>query len=192
MKHRIVVAVTGASGSIYARQLLQKLDAASAQLEEVAVVMTENAKTVWETELQDQGYKDLPFKFYSQQDFMAPFASGSGRFNTMIICPCSMGTLGRIATGISNDLITRAADVVLKERRKLICVVRETPYHLIHIKNMEAVTAAGGIICPATPSFYSLPKNLEEMAATVVDRLIDLAGIEQKTYRWGSENNQED
>ena len=128
-----------------------------------------------------------------QQDFHAPFASGSGRFNTMIICPCSMGTLGRIATGISNDLITRAADVVLKERRKLICVVRETPYNLIHIKNMEAVTLAGGIICPATPSFYSIPANLEEMAATVVDRIIDLAGITQQTYRWGSNsNNKED
>lgn len=189
MKHRIVVAVTGASGSIYARQLLQKLQAAHEQLDQVAVVMTENAKTVWETELRDEDYKQLPFRFYTQQDFHAPFASGSGRFNTMIICPCSMGTLGRIATGISNDLITRAADVVLKERRKLICVVRETPYNLIHIKNMEAVTMAGGIICPATPSFYSVPANLEEMAATVVDRIIDLAGIEQQTYRWGSDSN---
>jgi len=189
MKHRIVVAVTGASGSIYARQLLQKLQAAQEQLDQVAVVMTENAKTVWETELRDEGYKQLPFRFYTQQDFHAPFASGSGRFNTMIICPCSMGTLGRIATGISNDLITRAADVVLKERRKLICVVRETPYNLIHIKNMEAVTLAGGIICPATPSFYSLPTNMEEVAATVVDRIIDLAGITQQTYRWGSDSN---
>ncbi len=189
MKHRIVVAVTGASGSIYARQLLQKLQAAHEQLDQVAVVMTENAKTVWETELRDEGYKQLPFRFYTQQDFHAPFASGSGRFNTMIICPCSMGTLGRIATGISNDLITRAADVVLKERRKLICVVRETPYNLIHIKNMEAVTLAGGIICPATPSFYSLPTNMEEVAATVVDRIIDLAGITQQTYRWGSDSN---
>ncbi|MEC5142841.1 UbiX family flavin prenyltransferase [Chitinophaga sp. 212800010-3] len=191
MKHRIVVAVTGASGSIYARQLLQKLEAAQDQLDTVAVVMTENAKTVWETELKDEGYKQIPFRFYTQQDFHAPFASGSGRFNTMIICPCSMGTLGRIATGISNDLITRAADVVLKERRKLICVVRETPYNLIHIKNMEAVTLAGGIICPATPSFYSLPANMEEVAATVVDRIIDLAGIEQRTFRWGSDNTKE-
>ncbi|HEY9257501.1 UbiX family flavin prenyltransferase [Chitinophaga sp.] len=189
MKHRIVVAVTGASGSIYARQLLQKLQTAHAQLDQVAVVMTENAKTVWETELRDEDYKQLPFRLYTQQDFHAPFASGSGRFNTMIICPCSMGTLGRIATGISNDLITRAADVVLKERRKLICVVRETPYNLIHIKNMEAVTMAGGIICPATPSFYSVPTTLEEMAATVVDRIIDLAGIEQQTYRWGGDSN---
>ena len=116
---------------------------------------------------------------------MAPFASGSGQYNTMIIVPCSMGTLARIATGISNDLISRAADVVLKERRKLICVVRDTPYNLVHIRNMETVTLAGGIICPATPSFYSKPTSIEEVAATVVDRIIDLAGLKISTYRWG-------
>ena len=186
MKHRIVVAVTGASGSIYARQLLQKLQAAAEQIDTVAVVMTENAKTVWETELGNQDYAQLPFRFYTQQDFHAPFASGSGQFKTMIICPCSMGTLGRIATGVSNDLITRAADVVLKERRKLICVVRETPYNLVHLRNMVTVTEAGGIICPATPSFYSQPATLEAVAATVTDRVLDLAGIELDTYRWGS------
>lgn len=185
MKHRIVVAVTGASGSVYARQLLQKLHLAGDQTEAVAVVMTENAKTVWQTELNNEDYTSLPFKFYTQQDFHAPFASGSGRFNTMIICPCSVGTLGRIATGMSNDLITRAADVVLKERRKLICVVRETPYNLVHIRNMATVTEAGGIICPATPSFYSQPATIEAVVATVVDRILDLAGIEQDTYRWG-------
>jgi len=97
-----------------------------------------------------------------------------------------MGTLGRIAQGMSNDLVTRAADVVLKERRKLILAVRETPYNLIHIKNMETVTLAGGIICPCTPSFYSRPQTVEEVAATVTDRLIDLIGLEQETYRWGS------
>jgi 4-hydroxy-3-polyprenylbenzoate decarboxylase len=96
-----------------------------------------------------------------------------------------MGTLGRIASGISNDLITRAADVILKERRKLICVVRDTPYNLIHIRNMESVTLAGGIICPATPSFYSKPKTIEDVAATVVDRVIDLCGFNINTFRWG-------
>jgi len=147
--------------------------------------MTENAKEVWKTELDNENYKDLPVKFYSQQDFNAPFASGSGQFNTMIIIPCSMGTLGRIASGVSNDLITRAADVVLKERRKLILVARDMPYNLIHIRNMETITLAGGIICPATPSFYSRPKTIEEVAATVVDRVLDLAGIDIKTFRWG-------
>lgn len=182
---RIVVAITGASGAIYAQLLLKKLVSIPDQWNDLAVVMTENARQVWETELNNDSYKNLPVKYYSQQDFIAPFASGSGRYDTMIIVPCSMGTLGRIATGVSNDLITRAADVILKEKRKLICVVRDTPYNLIHIRNMETVTLAGGIICPATPSFYSRPTTIEEVAATVVDRVIDLAGLDIQTFRWG-------
>ena len=184
--HKIVVAVTGASGSLYARLLLNKLIALKSQWEALSVVMTENAKEVWRTELDNESYQDYSIPFFSQKDFSAPFASGSGKYNTMIIIPCSMGTLGRIATGISSDLITRAADVVLKERRKLICVVRDTPYNLIHIRNMETVTLAGGIICPATPSFYSRPTTLDEVAATVVDRVLDLAGLDISTFRWGS------
>ena len=183
--NKVVVAVTGASGSIYARLLLGKILAMKDQCDELAIVMTENAKQVWEIEMGNDDYKKLPVKNYSTTDFAAPFASGSGKFNTMIIVPCSMGTLGRIAAGVSNDLITRAADVVLKERRKLICVLRDTPYSLIHIRNMETVTLAGGIICPATPSFYSLPKTIDEAAATVVDRVLDLAGFDIKTFRWG-------
>ncbi len=183
--NKILIAITGASGSIYAENLLRKLSALNDQWSEVAVVMTENAKIVWQTELGNSVWKDLPYKFYSTNDFSAPFASGSGQYNTMIIAPCSMGTLGRIAGGISNDLITRAADVVLKERRKLICVVRETPYNLVHIRNMETVTLAGGIICPATPSFYSKPVTPDEIAGTVVDRILDLAGFDIKTFRWG-------
>jgi flavin prenyltransferase len=186
--HKIVVAITGASGSIYARQLLDKLAKLPQQWEAVSVIMTENAKEVWRTELANESYKDYSFPFFSQQDFRAPFASGSGKYNTMIIVPCSMGTLGRIAGGISSDLITRAADVILKERRKLICVVRDTPYNLVHIRNMETVTLAGGIICPATPSFYSRPATIEEVAATVVDRILDLAGLDISTFRWGSDS----
>ena len=183
--HKIVVAITGASGSIYAKLLLDKLSAIKEQWAELGVVMTENAKLVWKTELDNQDFDTYDVRYFSQQDFFAPFASGSGNYDTMIIVPCSMGTLGRIATGVSNDLITRAADVILKERRKLICVVRDTPYNLIHIRNMEVVTLAGGIICPATPSFYSKPKTIEEAAATVVDRVIDLAGLKINTFRWG-------
>ena len=156
------------------------------QWNELAIVFSDNAKTVWKTELGNEDYGQLPYPIFEKSDFNAPFASGSGRFDTMIIIPCSVGTLGRIAQGISNDLITRAADVILKERRKLICVLRETPYNLIHIKNMEIITLAGGIICPATPSFYSNPKTIEEAASTVVDRVIDLAGLNIKTYRWGN------
>src|SRR5215475_366910 len=183
---KIVVSITGASGSIYAKLLLEKMTDIKEQWSDVAVTMTENAREVWRTELENESYKQLPFRIFTTTDFSAPFASGSGQYDTMIIIPCSMGTLGRIASGISNDLITRAADVVLKEKRKLICVVRESPYSLIHIRNMETVTLAGGIICPATPSFYSLPKTIEEVAATVVDRVLDLAGLDISTFRWGS------
>jgi 4-hydroxy-3-polyprenylbenzoate decarboxylase len=182
---KIAVAITGASGSIYAKLLLEKLISQKDQWNELAVVMTENAKEVWKTELENELYDSYPVKYFTQKDFSAPFASGSGQYDTLIIIPCSMGTLGRIATGISSDLITRAADVILKERRKLVCVVRDTPYNLIHIRNMETVTLAGGIICPATPSFYSKPTTIEAVAATVVDRVLDLAGFDIKTFRWG-------
>jgi flavin prenyltransferase len=183
--NKVVVAITGASGSIYARLLLDKLTGLKNQWAELAVILTENAKLVWKTELDNENFHQYPVNYYSQQDFRAPFASGSGQYNTMIIIPCSMGTLGRIATGISNDLITRSADVILKERRKLICVARDTPYNLVHIRNMETITLAGGIICPATPSFYSKPATIEAVAATVVDRVLDLAGFDITTYRWG-------
>jgi flavin prenyltransferase len=185
MNRKIVIAVTGASGSIYADLLLKKLQQIGDQLTELSLVMTTNAREVWKIELDNENYSGYKLQHYSQQDFNAPFASGSGQYDTMIIIPCSMGTLGRIASGISNDLISRAADVILKERRKLICVVRDTPYNLIHIRNMETITLAGGIICPATPSFYSKPKTIEEVAATVVDRVIDLAELKNESYRWG-------
>ena len=183
-KKKIIVAITGASGSIYAKVLFDNLLKLNDQIEKVGVVMSDNAKEVWRFELGNSAYDQYPFDFYQKMDFNAPFASGSAKFDTMVIVPCSMGTLGRIAHGISNDLISRAADVILKERRKLIAVVRDTPFSLIHINNMKTVTEAGGIICPANPSFYSIPKSLEDVAQTVVSRVIDLAGLEQDTYRW--------
>jgi 4-hydroxy-3-polyprenylbenzoate decarboxylase len=184
MKKKIVVAITGASGAIYAKLLLEKLQQLQTQVAEVALVMSDNAKQVWEFELDNKDYDKIPFKFYDKHDFMAPFASGSARFDTMIIIPCSMGTLGRIAAGTSDDLICRAADVILKERRKLILVARDMPLNLIHLRNMQTVTEAGGIICPAAPSFYSKPKTIEDVALTVVNRVIDLAGLEHESYRW--------
>lgn len=184
--HKIAVAITGASGAVYAKVLLDKLVALKDQFEEAGIVMSNNAKEIWKTELGNEDYNNYPFRYFDKYDFSAPFASGSAKYNVMIVAPCSMGTLGRIAHGVSDDLVTRAADVVLKERRKLILMVRDTPYSLIHIRNMELVTLAGGIICPATPSFYSLPKTIEEVAATVVDRALDLAGIDVRTFRWGA------
>ncbi len=182
---KIAVAITGASGSIYAKLLLQKLTGLKEQLTELSLVMTDNAKTVWKTELDDETYNSFDVRYFSTNDFFAPFASGSAKYDALIVVPCSMGTLGRIASGISNDLITRAADVMLKERKKLILVIRDTPYNLVHIRNMETVTLAGGIICPASPSFYSKPDTLEKAAATVVDRALDLAGLELQSFRWG-------
>lgn len=183
-KKKIIVAITGASGSIYAKVLFDNLLKLTDQIERVGVVMSDNAKEVWRFELGNSAYDEYPFDFYQKMDFNAPFASGSAKFDTMVIVPCSMGTLGRIAHGISNDLISRAADVILKEHRKLIAVVRDTPFSLIHINNMKTVTEAGGIICPASPSFYSIPKTLEDVAQTVVSRVIDLIGLEQDAYRW--------
>ena len=186
-KQRVVVAVGGSSGSIYAKVLFDRLQEMHTQWDRVGVVMSDNARYNWELELGDQSYQDYPFDFYQKNDFMAPFASGSARYSSMLVCPCSMGLLARMAQGISNDLVTRAADVMLKERRKLIVVPRDTPYSLLHLRNMTLLTEAGAIICPATPSFYSKPTTFEELALTVVDRVLDLAGFEPDTYRWGSE-----
>jgi flavin prenyltransferase len=183
--NKLVVAITGASGSIYAKLLLDKLSHLQNSFSEISIVMSDNAKSVWEHELGNRDFENYSFKTFGKMNFNAPFASGSAKYSTMIICPCSMGTLARIATGVSNDLITRAADVILKERRKLILVTRDTPLSLIHINNMKTVTEAGGIICPATPSFYSNPKTIEDVAATVVDRVIDLSGIDNESFRWG-------
>lgn len=182
---KIVLAIGGSSGSIYAQRLMTKLAKIGSELT-VGVLMSDNAIINWEIEIGPFDKKDWPFTFYSKNDFNAPFASGSARYDTMIVCPCSMGLLGRISAGLSDDLTTRAADVILKERRKLIIVPRETPYNLIHLKNMLSLTEAGVIICPATPSFYSRPQTVEEIADTVVDRVMDLAGLHiDQTYRWG-------
>ena len=186
-KHKIVVGVAGSRGSIYAKVLFDRLLQLQDQWEKVGVVMSTNAKFNWKLELGNEDYQNYPFDFYEKRDFMAPFASGSARYGSMIVCPCSMGMLARIATGISDDLMTRAADVILKERRKLILVPRDTPFSLIHINNMKTVTEAGGIICPASPSFYSKPIDFEALAATVIDRVLDLAGLDVTTFRWGED-----
>jgi 4-hydroxy-3-polyprenylbenzoate decarboxylase len=182
---KLIVGVTGASGAIYAKVLFDGLLNVSKQIEEVAILFSDTAKGVWQYELDNSDFAKLPFTFYQKDDFYSPVASGSAGYDAMIICPCSMGTLGRIAAGVSNDLMTRAADVMLKERRKLILVARETPLSLIHINNMKTVTEAGGIICPATPSFYSRPETMEQLAATVTNRALSLAGIEISGFRWG-------
>lgn len=187
MKKKLVIGIGGSSGSIYAKVLMDRLQQMTDQWAAIGVVMSDNAKFNWEYELGNRSFDQYPFDFYEKKDFMAPFASGSARYETMVVCPCSMGLMGRIAHGISDDLVTRAADVILKERRRLILVPRDTPYSLLHINNMKSLTEMGAIICPASPSFYSRPKNFEDLAATVVDRVLDLAGFDLDTYRWGEE-----
>lgn len=182
--NKIVLAITGASGSIYAQKLLEKLNILKEPPVEVAVIISDTAKEIWEYETGGKFLLQPPAKIYENNDLFAPFASGSSTYGTMIICPASMGTMGRIANGISEDLISRAADVMLKERRKLILVPRETPYSLIHIRNMEILTRAGAIICPATPSFYCKPITIDDLVMTVVDRIISLAGYESDSYHW--------
>jgi flavin prenyltransferase len=182
---KIAVGISGASGSIYAKVLLD--DLAKYTNVEVAVVMSKNAKDVWQWEMGNKDFENYKFKFYEPNDFMAPFASGSSTYEALVICPCSMGTLGRIGAGISDSLVTRAADVMLKERRKLICVVRDAPINLIHINNMKIVTQAGGIICPASPSFYSQPTSFEALARTVTDRILSLLDLQHDGYKWGED-----
>jgi len=186
-KMNIIIAVTGASGSIYAKLLLEELCRfrSSGQVEELGVVFSEKAKEVWTHEI-GTFPDEFPYSVFDNNDFNAPFASGSSLFDVMMVCPCSTGTMGRIANGLSDSLITRAADVMLKERRRLILAVRETPIHLIHINNMQTLTQAGAIIAPASPSFYSHPQTVEEIAMTVIDRLLQLAGLKKETYRWGN------
>jgi 4-hydroxy-3-polyprenylbenzoate decarboxylase len=182
--NKIILAITGASGSIYALKLLERLSTLKAPPSEIAVIFSDTAKEIWEYET---GQKFLPgplAKVFENDNFYAPFASGSSTYGTMIICPASMGTMGRIANGVSDDLISRAADVMLKERRRLIFVPRETPYNLIHIRNMETLTLAGAVICPANPSFYSKPQTIDDLVITVVDRIISLAGYESDSYHW--------
>ena len=184
MPRKIVVAVTGASGSIYAKHLLNKLASLKKEIVEVSLIFSESGKKVWEYEV---GKIEIPsnVQLYSNDNYFASVASGSAGYESMVIIPCTMGTLGRIASGTSEDLISRAADVMLKERRKLVLVTREAPLNLIHIENMKMVTLAGGMIYPASPSFYSTPNSKEELELTLVNRVLDILGFESDMFRWG-------
>lgn len=178
---KLVIAITGASGSIYAQRLLDNLDA---KKHDIHLVMSDYARQVASEELDGKLRIDKRVTQYSGNKSMhVPFVSGSAKFDAMVIIPCSMGTLGRIAHGTSEDTITRAADVFLKERRKLILVPREAPYNLVHLRNMVAVTEAGAIVIAASPSFYSRPKTITQAVDTIVARVLDHLGIEHKLVR---------
>lgn len=185
--YKLVLGIGGSSGAIYARLLLDRLSGIRDQFERLDIVMSRNAGINWDLEMPGKTVASYGHRIYDPMDFNAPFASGSSRYDAMMICPCSMGVLARVAHGFSDDLMTRAADVMLKERRRLILVPRETPLSLIHIDNMRRVSEAGAIVCPAIPSFYSGADSLEKACLTVVDRVLDLAGLDVNSYRWGSE-----
>lgn len=181
---KLVVAVGGASGSVYARRLLDVLAAEPAIELEVGLCVSQSGLEVWRHEL--GGEPSYRFTRWGLRDFRAPFASGSAGWHAMIVIPCSTGGLARIAHGISDDLIGRAADVMLKERRKLVLVVRETPLSLVHLENMVAVTRAGAVVLPAAPSFYSQPSTVEALIDTVVGRVLDQVGLPNRLMpRWG-------
>jgi len=178
---KLVIASSGASGAIYLQRMLDRTDAKS---HEVHLVLSEHAKQVIAEELGALRLPDGVIQ-HDNRTMHAPFVSGSARFDAMVIVPCSMGTVGRIASGLSDSTILRAADVFLKERRKLILVPRETPWSLVHARNVVAVTEAGAVVMPAAPSFYSHPKTVEEIADTVVFRILDHLGLPvPQAFRW--------
>jgi len=182
---KLVVAVGGASGAPYARRLLDVLSAMEREVVQPHLVFSTAAKQVWATEV-GTPIRELPFPQWDGRDFNAPFASGSAGFAAMVVIPCSMGGLARIAHGLSEDLIGRAADVMLKERRKLILVARDTPLSLIHLENMAQVTRAGAMVMPAAPSFYGRPSTIEDLLDTVVGRVLDHLGLPRRLGpRWG-------
>jgi 4-hydroxy-3-polyprenylbenzoate decarboxylase len=185
---KIVVAVTGATGAPYAKRLLDFLVEHSAVLAlEPHVVFTRFGRLVWADEV-GADPKDYPFPSWQPTDMMAPFSSGSAGFDAMVVVPCSAGTLARIATGVSTDLVSRAGDVMLKERRKLVLVLRESPYSLVHLRNMTALVEAGATIMPAAPSFYSAPHTLEGLLDTVTARILDQLGVPNDLMRrWTGE-----
>ena len=182
---KYVVGITGASGAIYAQRLLQRMNPSE---HEVHVVLSSYANAVIQEEL--PGGLKLPegMHLHGNRSMHVPFASGSAMFDAMVIVPCSMGTMGRIAHGYSNDLLLRTADVMLKERRKLILVPRETPLNLVHVRNMELLLLAGALLLPANPSFYSGASTIEDLADTVVGRVLDHLGLPHSiTPRWQEE-----
>lgn len=180
---KIVVAITAASGAIYARQLLETL-VKSEQVEHIALIYSSNARAVVAHEGEQMPCSEKIEEYDNCNLFASP-ASGSARWDAMVVVPSSVGTIGRVASGVSQTLIERATDVMLKERRRLIFVVRETPYSLIHLRNMTTLTEAGAVILPATPSFYSLPQNIEAVCQTVTERITAILGLNCEQYEWG-------
>ena len=191
MKRKIVIGITGASGAPYAKRLLDYLDERTRTREdlEVAVCLSSTAPEVWALECGGDIREAIGGRFpiWGMRDYKAPFASGSAGWAAMAIVPCSMGTVARIAHGISDTLLTRAADVMIKERRTLIVVPRETPLSVVHLENLLTLARAGALVMPAMPSFYGKPETTEQLLDTVLARVVDHLGLDhQLSHRWGS------
>ena len=184
-KKRIIVAITGASGSLYARLLVEKLlmyDQA-----EVSVIVTDNGMAVMRYEDNIEWLRHPRLHYYDNHDFFSAPASGSARFDAMVVVPCTMGTIGRLAAGVSTDLLARVADVMLKERRTLIIVPREAPVSTIHLRNMTVLSECGAIVCPASPSFYNRPGTVAAVCESVTDRIVSLLGLDPGSREWGKD-----
>lgn len=182
---KIVVAVTGASGAIYARRVVEQL-AALDELAQIAVIVSRNGRAVMQYEREALPCDDSRIVEFGNDDMFAAPASGSADYDAMVIVPCSMGSAGRIASGVSADLIGRAADVMLKERKRLILVVRESPLSTIHLRNLTTLSECGAVILPAAPSFYAHPTDIESLCDTVTERVMKLLGLTSNRYEWGA------
>ena len=183
---KLILGITGASGAIYAKRIIEILSKRKLA-GKIKIVFTDAGKQVWTHEIKDMKISEIPFEVYDNKNFFVDIASGSSGYDAMIVCPCSMGTMAKIANGIADNLLTRAADVMLKENKKLIIVPREMPYNLTHIKNMEKLFLNGAKICPASPSFYSLPGSIDDLVNSVVQKVLNLAGFDVSFYQWKSE-----
>lgn len=190
---KIIVGITGASGSLYARNLLKIISNLYQQIEECVVIISDNGYNVWKYELESDPLDFINslscsfFRIASNHNLFDKVSSGSNIYNCMIIIPCSMATIGKINCGISDTLITRAADVMLKEKRLLVVVPREAPYNAIHLKNMLELTTSGAVIFPASPFFYNKPSNIEQMVDSFSRRILSLCGINVEHFRWNEE-----
>jgi len=185
-KRKIIIAITGASGSIYAKRLIERFEEHTAQVKNLEIVFSDAGKQVWNFEIKKELIPNN-FRIFENTNLFSPIASGSAKYDTMVIIPCSMGTVGRIANGISNDLISRAADVIIKERKKLIIVPRETPFSSIHLNNLKIISDNGGIVIAANPSFYHQPKNIIDLVDSVVDKVIEHIGFGSGAKEWGAD-----
>jgi len=180
----LLIAITGASGSIYAQRLIEKISENRHLFGKVALIFSQTAIKVWQYEIEDLSIEKIDFTIYDNENYFVPPASGTSDFDAMVVCPCSMATMSKIANSIADNLLTRAADVMLKENRKLIIVPREMPINLMHVENMKKIILAGGLICPAMPSFYSKPKTIEQLVDTVIQKVFQLLNVEIKFYEW--------